>query len=158
MSPPSLRPGAVGRRARGGARRRPLAAIRRSVRAASRAFSGGLHYTLDDGKRETAEALTLMCPLISKAMDEETALEAAALDVSGARDAFRLAFNAVFGDWRRDPSVHVRPCRRGRAATGVMRRSSTANDRCASPVTSAHPPPSVRWSYEGRCEPRYTPV
>ena len=97
--------------------RRPLAAIRRSIRAASRAFSGGLRYTLDDGKREEAEALTLMCPLISKAMDEETALEAAALDITRARDAFRLAFNAVFGDWRQDPSVHVRQCRRGRATT-----------------------------------------
>ena len=97
--------------------RRPLAVIRRSFRAARRAFSGGLRYTLDDGKRERAEALTLMCPLISKAMDEETALEAAAMDLAGALAAFRLAFTAVFGDWRRDPSVHVRPCRRGRAMT-----------------------------------------
>jgi diacylglycerol kinase family enzyme len=62
-----------------------------------------------------------MCPLISKAMDEETALEAAALDLDGALDAFRLAFSALSGDWRRDPSVHVQPCRTGRAsARGSM--------------------------------------
>jgi diacylglycerol kinase family enzyme len=79
-----------------------------------RYFQSAVGYALDGGKRQRAKALTLMCPLISKAMDEETALEAAALDLAGARDAFRLAVNALFGDWRRDPSVHVQPCRRGR--------------------------------------------
>jgi diacylglycerol kinase family enzyme len=98
-----------------------LAAIRRSWRAARRAFSGGLRYSLDDAPRARAEALTLMCPLISKAMDEETALEAAALDLDSAVDAFRLAFNAISGDWRRDPSVRVQPCHHGRAyARGSM--------------------------------------
>jgi diacylglycerol kinase family enzyme len=97
--------------------RKVLTAVRRSWRAARRAFGGNLRYVLDNGPREKAEALTLMCPLISKAMDEETALEAAAMDVTGAADAFRLAFNTVFGDWRRDPSVIVRPCRHGRATT-----------------------------------------
>jgi diacylglycerol kinase family enzyme len=92
-----------------------LSAARRSFRAARRAFSGSLRYSLDGGPGEKAEALTLMCPLISKAMDEETALEAAAMDPSGALDAFRLGFNAMFGEWRQDPSVKVRPCRTGRA-------------------------------------------
>ena len=95
----------------------PIAALRRSFRAARRAFSGGVRYSLDGRPKERAEALTLMCPLISTAMEEETALEAAALDVNGAMDAFRLAFNALSGDWRRDPSVHVHPCRKGRATT-----------------------------------------
>ena len=95
--------------------RKILSALNRGVRAARRAFTGSLRYSLDGGPGEKAEALTLMCPLISKAMDEETALEAAALDPAGALDAFRLAFSALWGDWRQDPSVRVRPCRSGRA-------------------------------------------
>ena len=92
-----------------------LAALNRSWRAARRAFSGSLRFSLDGGPGEKAEALTLMCPLVSKAMDEETALEAVALDPAGALAAFRLGFNAAFGDWRTDPSVRIRPCRTGRA-------------------------------------------
>jgi diacylglycerol kinase family enzyme len=49
-----------------------------------------------------------MCPITSRALtDEEDALEAAALDVKGARDAFRLGFHALTGDWRDDPAVET---------------------------------------------------
>ena len=102
-------------------KRRFRDALRRAWIAWKRAFDGPVHYVLDGGRRQKAEALTLMCPLISKAMDEETALEAAGLDLAGARDAFHLAMTAVFSDWRRDPAVNVQPCRRGRAISrGVM--------------------------------------
>ena len=90
---------------------KPKLALLRAQRALRRAFSGRLRYSLDGGQREKAEALIFMCPLTSRAMDDEAgALEAAALDVSGAADAFRLGFHALTGDWRSAPGVHVEPC------------------------------------------------
>lgn len=88
-------------------------AARRALRAWDRAFSGDIRYKLDDGPIGRAEALSVLCPLISKVMDEETALEAAVLTPSGAAEAFRLAFKALWGDWRADPAVETQPCRRG---------------------------------------------
>jgi diacylglycerol kinase family enzyme len=77
-----------------------------------RAFHGRLRYTLDGGQRHKAEALVCMCPLTSRALaNEEQALEAAALDLSGALDAFRLGFYALRGDWRDAPGVEVERCR-----------------------------------------------
>jgi diacylglycerol kinase family enzyme len=79
-----------------------------------RAFGGGLHYDLDDRPSRKAEALVLISPTVSTAMTkDEAALEAAALDVHDAREAFRLAFNGLVSDWRRDPSVTVEACVRG---------------------------------------------
>lgn len=87
-----------------------------------RAFSGRLRYNFDNGPREKAEALTFMCPLISRALNEdEQTLEAAALDLKGARDAFRLGFHALTGDWRKDPGVEVEKIQVARvwAAQGI---------------------------------------
>jgi diacylglycerol kinase family enzyme len=92
-------------------------ALRRGLRAAKRAFHGDLRFSLDGGPMERAEALSLLCPLISTAMDEQTALEAAAVDPIGAIEAFRMAFHYAFGEWRNDPAIHTRPCRTGRART-----------------------------------------
>jgi diacylglycerol kinase family enzyme len=93
----------------------PMLALARARRAFRRAFSGRLRYALDGGPREKAEALVFMCPYVSRAMpDEARVLEAAALDVTGAGDAFRLGFHALAGDWRDDPAVQARPCRRAR--------------------------------------------
>jgi diacylglycerol kinase family enzyme len=63
-----------------------------------------------------------MCPLTSSALNnEERALEAAALDLNGALDAFRLGFYALRGDWRDAPGVEVERCQAARvwAARGV---------------------------------------
>ncbi|MEO8114954.1 MAG: diacylglycerol kinase family protein [Phenylobacterium sp.] len=98
-----------------------LAAIR-ARRAGQRAFTGRLRYNLDSGPREKAEALAFMCPLASRALDDdEAALEAAALDVKNAPDAFRLGFHALTGDWRNDPAVEVERCQIARvwAAHGI---------------------------------------
>ena len=81
-------------------------------RALKRAFSGRIRYSLDGARRKRAEALVLISPMISKAMDEPTGLEAAAMDPSDAAQAFRMAAHAVFSDWRHDPSVSTRPARR----------------------------------------------
>lgn len=90
-------------------------AFARARRAFRRAFSGRLRVVLDGRPELKAEALTLMCPLVSTALAaEERALEAAALDPSSALDVFRLGFNAARGQWREDPSVAAGRCRIGR--------------------------------------------
>ncbi len=74
-------------------------------RALKRAFSGRLRFSLDGRPVRRAEALVLISPMISKAMDEQSGLEAAAMNPSDALQAFRLAAHAVFDDWRQDPAV-----------------------------------------------------
>ena len=74
-------------------------------RALKRAFSGRLRFSLDGRPDRRAEALVLISPMISKAMDEHTGLEAASMNPSDALQAFRLAAHAVFDDWRQDPAV-----------------------------------------------------
>ena len=81
-------------------------------RALKRAFSGRIRYSLDGARRKRAEALVLISPMISKAMEEPTGLEAAAMDPGDAAEAFRMAAHALFGDWRHDPAVSTRPARR----------------------------------------------
>lgn len=88
----------------------------RTRRAIRRAFSGRLRFALDGGARSKAEALALMCPLVSKAMDDDEGyLEAAAIDPAGALEIFRLGFRAALGDWRADQKVEVTHVRKGRA-------------------------------------------
>ena len=74
-------------------------------RALKRAFSGRLRFSLDGRTDRRAEALVLISPMISKAMDEHTGLEAAAMNPADALQAFRLAAHAVFDDWRQDPAI-----------------------------------------------------
>jgi diacylglycerol kinase family enzyme len=89
-------------------------AVQRARRALKRAFSSRLRYRLDAGATERTEALTLMCPLVSRAMDaDDQFLEAAAVDPKGATEIFRLGAALVAGRWRDDPAVAVRPCREG---------------------------------------------
>jgi diacylglycerol kinase family enzyme len=89
----------------------PKLAWLRARRAWRRAFTGRLRYALDGAPRRKTEALVFMCPLTSRALpDDAGALEAAALDVAGAADVFRLGVHAVTGDWRDAPSVAVQRC------------------------------------------------
>lgn len=80
-------------------------------RALRRAFSGKIRVELDGGKARRSEALALISPLISRAMDDPVGLEAAAMNPSDAAEVFRLAATAVFSDWRQDPSVITQPAR-----------------------------------------------
>jgi diacylglycerol kinase family enzyme len=90
---------------------KPKLAFLRARRALRRAFTGRLRYTLDGGQREKAEALIFMCPLTSRALDnDDSALEAAALDVHGAADIFRVGLHALTGDWRTAPGVETTRC------------------------------------------------
>jgi len=88
-------------------------AWRRAAFALRRAFSGELRYSLQGRPRRSAEAMVLISPIVSRAMDEEVALEVAALEMHSAREVFRLAFNGLVSDWRRDPGVKVGACTRG---------------------------------------------
>jgi len=74
-------------------------------RALRRAFSGKIRVELDGGKARRSEALALISPLISRAMDETDGLEAVAMNPASAAQAFRLVATALFSDWRQDPSV-----------------------------------------------------
>lgn len=90
-------------------------AAQRARRAWGRAFSGRLRYALDAGPRGKAEAVSFLCPVISRALpDEEQALEAAIVDVKRARDVVTLGFHALIGDWRDAPVVEAVRCRLAR--------------------------------------------
>ena len=58
-------------------------AVLRARRALLRAFKGRLRFALDGGRRRKGEALSLMCPLVSRAMDADIGLEAATLNPQG---------------------------------------------------------------------------
>lgn len=81
-------------------------------RALRRAFSGKIRVELDGGKSRRSEALALISPMISRALDEPVGLEAAAMNPADAAEAFRLAATALFSDWRQDASVVTQPAKR----------------------------------------------
>ena len=81
-------------------------------RALKRAFTGQMRFALDGQPPRRAEALALISPMISRAMEEDTGLEAAAMNPADAVQAFRLAAHAVLDDWREDPAVTTRATRR----------------------------------------------
>ncbi|WP_292227802.1 diacylglycerol kinase family protein [Brevundimonas sp.] len=86
-------------------------AVQYARRALKRAFSGRLRFKLDGGEKRRTEALVLISPMISKAMEAPIGLEAAAMDPSDTSQAFRLAATALFSDWRHDPAVSTRPAK-----------------------------------------------
>jgi diacylglycerol kinase family enzyme len=73
---------------------------------AIRHHSEPLSYRLGAAQPGEAEAVVVICPLVSKALaSDEQVLEASALDPVTALGMLGLAFNAIFSDWRNDPSV-----------------------------------------------------
>lgn len=90
-------------------------AVQYGLRAFRRAFSGRLRLSLDGGRKQKAEALVLISPLISRALDEPVGLEAAVMNQQSATDGFRLAVTALISDWRNDPAVQTRPVRKAEA-------------------------------------------
>ena len=97
-------------------------AFRRARRAARRAFTGRLRFSIENGPLKKAEALQIMCPLVSRVLDnEEPLLEAVALDPAGAAAAFRLGIRTLTGQWRQDPAVEVYRCKLAQAwASGMI--------------------------------------
>ncbi len=83
-----------------------VAAVGLSVTAIRRHGANRLSYRLGENLTGTAEAVAVICPLVSRSMaKDEQALEAVALDPETAAEAFGLAMHAMMDDWRRDPSV-----------------------------------------------------
>jgi diacylglycerol kinase family enzyme len=76
-------------------------------KAARRAFLGRLRFRLDGRVPGRSDALAVLSPLISKAMNEPVGLEVAQIDFNNAGEAFVLAAKTLFADWRADPAVEV---------------------------------------------------
>ncbi len=129
-------------------------AILRARRALLRAFKGRLRFELNGGERRKAEALTLMCPLVSQGLDEDIGLEAAALDPKGALEGFRLGFSTLVGGWRNDPAVKIEVCTSGTAwAHGRIPVILDGEPRrMDSPVKLAFRPRAFRALVPGDCE------
>jgi diacylglycerol kinase family enzyme len=86
--------------------KRFVEAARRAVTALRRHVSEPLDYIFDGCVTGSAEAVAVMCPLISKVMrEDEGMLEAAAIDTRSAGELLRLGVNTLFNDWREDPAV-----------------------------------------------------
>ncbi|HEY2051562.1 MAG TPA: diacylglycerol kinase family protein [Caulobacteraceae bacterium] len=86
--------------------RRFIEALRRAATAVRRHVSEPLNYVFDGRLTGSAEAVAVMCPLVSKVMNEdEEMLEAAAIDTRSAGEMLRLGVNTLLDNWRNDPAV-----------------------------------------------------
>jgi diacylglycerol kinase family enzyme len=69
-------------------------------------FEAKVQYYISEETKGEAEAVALICPLISEEMsDWEQALEAAVIDVESAAEVIGLASTAAFGKWRDDRNI-----------------------------------------------------
>jgi len=69
-------------------------------------FETKVQYLISGGIKGEAEAVALICPLISEEMsDSEQALEAAVIGVESAAEVIGLATTAAFGKWRDDRNI-----------------------------------------------------
>jgi diacylglycerol kinase family enzyme len=80
--------------------------VEKGAVAFQRMFETKVRYVFSEHSRGEAEAVVLICPLISQQLsDSEQALEAAAIDVENAAQVVGLATAAAFGKWRDDSRV-----------------------------------------------------
>ena len=85
-----------------------VTAVVRSVTAIRRSGGNRLSYRMGDALTGAAEAVAVICPLVSQStVRDELTLEAAALNPETAAELFRLGMHAMFDDWRHDPSVEL---------------------------------------------------
>src|SRR5436190_3306526 len=76
-------------------------AIEKGGVAFRKMFETKIQYLISGEMKGEAEAVALICPLISEQMSEsEQALEAAVIDVESATEVIGLATTAAFGKWR----------------------------------------------------------
>jgi diacylglycerol kinase family enzyme len=81
-------------------------AIEKGSVAFQNMFETKLRYIISKEIEGEAEAVALICPLISEEMsDSEQALEAALIDVESAAEVIDLATIAAFGKWRDDRNI-----------------------------------------------------
>ena len=76
-------------------------------------FETKVKYLISEEIKGEAEAVALICPLISEEMsDSEQALEAAVIDVESAAEVIGLASTAAFGRWRDDRNIRLTKTKR----------------------------------------------
>ena len=76
-------------------------------------FETKVQYLISGKIKGEAEAVALICPLISEGMsDSEQALEAAVIDVESAAAVIGLATAAAFGKWRDDRNIRLTKTKR----------------------------------------------
>jgi diacylglycerol kinase family enzyme len=81
-------------------------AIEKGSVAVQNMFETKVQYLISEKIKGDAEAVALICPLISEEMsDSEQALEAAVVDVENAAEVIGLATAAAFGKWRDDRNI-----------------------------------------------------
>jgi diacylglycerol kinase family enzyme len=81
-------------------------AIKKGSVAFRRMFETKVQYRMSEQMNGEAEAVVLICPLVSEEMsDSEQALEAAVIDVESAAEVIGLATTAAFGKWRDDRNI-----------------------------------------------------
>ena len=76
--------------------------------ALQKMFGTKVRYLISEEIKGEAEAVLLICPLISEEMSGSgQALEAAVVEVENAAEVIRLATAAAFGKWRDDRKIHL---------------------------------------------------
>jgi diacylglycerol kinase family enzyme len=88
-------------------------AIQKGGVAFKRMFERKVQYFISEEIKGEAEAVALICPLISEEMsDSDQALEAAVVDVENAAEAIGLVTATAFGKWRHDRNILLTKTRR----------------------------------------------
>jgi len=88
-------------------------AIKKGGVAFQNMFETKVQYLISGKIKGEAEAVALICPLISEGMsDSEQALEAAVIDVESAAAVIGLATAAAFGKWRDDRNIRLTKTKR----------------------------------------------
>ena len=91
-------------------------AIEKGSVAFQNMFGTKVQYLISDEMNGEAEAIALICPLISEEMsDSEQSLEAVVIDVRNAAEVIGLATAAAFGKWRDDKDVLPHQDKAGRS-------------------------------------------
>lgn len=95
-------------------------AVRRFRHFLKRAFTHGLRARPDGAPMRTAEAIGVLCPSFSGALEGE-GLEWARLDATRLQDLLRLGLRSFGPGWREDPSIDLRTCKGGDiVSTGLI--------------------------------------
>jgi diacylglycerol kinase family enzyme len=88
-------------------------AIEKGSVAFRKMFETKIQYLISGGMKGEAEAVALICPLISEQMsDSEQALEVAVIDVESATEMIGLVSTAAFGKWRDHRNILLTKTRR----------------------------------------------
>jgi len=81
-------------------------AIAKGSAAFRKMFETKIRYFISGEMKGEAQAVALICPLISEQMsDSEQSLEAAVIDLESAAEAIGLVSTAAFGKWRRHRNI-----------------------------------------------------